>query len=62
MGKAEICNINCAPVPAWWEAFHRDLGCYGCKFADLRLLGKGPCCNRPGAYEHKDGKCLDRED
>lgn len=38
------------PVPQGyesWEAYHRDLGCYDCKYAIQHMLGVGPCCSDP---------------
>lgn len=43
-----------------YEAIHRELGCYGCKFADKKALGKGPACThiKGPLPEQSKGVCI----
>ncbi len=52
-----------AQVNAEFKAMQEELGCYGCKYADKRVLGKRPCCTSiaPRSWD-KDGKCLQRRE
>ena len=60
------CNINTnqrednmAIEQTSWRMAHNKLGCYGCKFADKKSLGKCSCCTYPSQLEiDEDGKCL----
>ena len=50
------------PAAQDFEAMHRKLGCYDCKFADPDEIGKGACCLHPeGVRTGKDGVCTVRE-
>jgi hypothetical protein len=41
-----------------YAATHDELGCYQCKFADKKSLGKKACCTHMhGPYPNDDGKC-----
>jgi hypothetical protein len=41
----------------------RQLGCPGCRFADLNSLYKKECCRYPGklSLDAETGKCLTRQ-
>lgn len=48
-----------------WEVMHKELGCYGCMFANKEKLGNNPCCTRTGKLElevDKHWQCINRKE